>query len=106
MVSSQSRILMRSGSFLSQKMVSMIFRFDGEVLNFLLLVSVCGTIALIVAYSQVCDDLSQYSPESRHLDPCNVQGMPALQPLDFSCDGLSTFSAPNVRTVSDSLIFL
>jgi hypothetical protein len=70
MVSPQGKKLTRSGPFLSQKMVAMIFRFDGEVLNFLLLASVCGAITLIVAYSQVCDEIpkfhlpSQYSPES------------------------------------------
>jgi hypothetical protein len=50
----------------------MIFRFDDEVLSFSLSVNVCGVIALIVAYSQVCDEIpkfhlpSQYNPESRN----------------------------------------
>jgi hypothetical protein len=68
MVSSQSKKLMRSGPFPSQKMVAMIFRFDGAVLIFFAF-GVCGAIALIVTYSQVCDEIpkfhlpSQYSQE-------------------------------------------
>jgi hypothetical protein len=71
MVSPRGKKLMRSGPFLSQKKVAMIFRFDGKVLNFFRCWCVRGTIALIFAYSQVCDEipkfhlLSQCSPESR-----------------------------------------
>jgi hypothetical protein len=53
MVSPQGKKLMRSVPFLSQKMVAKIFRFDGDVLNCSLLMSVCGAIALIATYSQV-----------------------------------------------------
>lgn len=79
---------------------------------FLLTGNVCGAIALSVSYSQVYGEapmfhlLSQCSPENRHLDPCNVWEVLTLQPLVFSCDRLSAFSAPIVRRVSDSLVFL
>jgi hypothetical protein len=51
MVSPRGKKLTGSGPFLSQKMGAMIFRFDGEVLNFFAVGEcVCGAIALIVAY--------------------------------------------------------
>jgi hypothetical protein len=72
MVSPRGKKVMRSGPFLSQKMVAMMFWVDREVLNFFAVDEcVCGAIALIVAYSQVYDEIpkfrlpSQYSPESQ-----------------------------------------
>jgi hypothetical protein len=60
MVSPQSKKLTRSGPFLSQKTAAMIFQVDGEIFHFSLLVSVGGTNALIVAYSQVCDEIPKF----------------------------------------------
>jgi hypothetical protein len=88
MVSPRGKKLMRSCPFLSQKTVAMIFWVDGKVLRFFA-VGVFGAIALIVAYSQVCDEIprfhfpSQYSPESSYLDPHNAQGTPVPHPLNF-----------------------
>lgn len=64
----------KSGPFLSQKMVGMIFHIHGDDLN------VCGTIAMIVTYSYVCGEipkfhpLTQCSPESCQFDLCYAQG--------------------------------